>query len=788
VIPLRQWVNLFEITNRQELRIACRLLAVHGLPAGEHYDKQVNLLVKGVSYELRQPVALVRHGDGHALAIPADARLPVLEQQLTPHMATLEPLPGATVLDFARHDLATERIALAFLGHALRTPLWAHPNLWGTPRTSYEKQPLNVGDRQASVDVYPGFVWNLILTGDGRIFVSVDPIVRYTDRQWLSERMKGQPPGSYLGRHCLYHFGHQWFVVQMVSLTGLSVAEQRFVPDGDDQTVDVLAYTRRRWQSDMPEWVRRLRPDSPAIMFRHPGNERLRYGALELCKLTLSTNDAETSSLHRISILSPRERLRRTIGIVERYFQGAELAGQPIRVAPQPREIERRVFPVPAQRFGHDRVLEVRSDGAGNPDAVRLERLGRRRLELLLDPRAGPLDASPAHAQYVLQPLSLPRDINENFFHRLVEMMQRVSGRADYQAERVIYDDQDATSLVKQVRAIKAALQRAGVTRGYALLVLPENAKSDLHNVIKRELWPNVQFQCATAGKIRRFYEAVGQGWRVPVALDGKLTSFIRNCAMGLLIVNRKWPWALAAPLHYEVYIGIDVLNGMAGFTFVYKHGEQIIFRNFPCPNPERLTAAQMRDILVTHLTDDLRAFDLHPSSVIVQRDGQSFPSELHGWRLAMRQLRQDGLLAPDAVVGVVDIRKATADHLRVFEGPNPDVIENPTIGSYHVLQSASGIVTTTGRPFELPGTAKPLKAVIVEGPLQIDWVLEDLFAFSQLVFAAPDKCERLPITIKLNDEFLEPISADVDEEAALYDIEALSAADAVGIGGKNHE
>ena len=99
------------------------------------------------------------------------------------------------------------------------------------------------------------------------------------------------------------------------------------------------------------------------------------------------------------------------------------------------------------------------------------------------------------------------------------------------------------------------------------------------------------------------------------------------------------------------------------------------------------------------------------------------------------------------------------------------------------MLRLASGIVTTTGRPFEFPGTAKPLTAVIVEGPLRIDWILEDLFAFSQLAFAAPDKCERLPITIKLNDEFLEPISADADEEAALYDIEALSAADAVEIG-----
>lgn len=67
----RQWENRFEITNRDELSLAYRLLTVRGLPPGDHYDKNLNQLLKQVRYQMKQPVALVRRGDAHCLAIPA---------------------------------------------------------------------------------------------------------------------------------------------------------------------------------------------------------------------------------------------------------------------------------------------------------------------------------------------------------------------------------------------------------------------------------------------------------------------------------------------------------------------------------------------------------------------------------------------------------------------------------------------------------------------------------------------------------------------------------------------
>jgi hypothetical protein len=246
-----------------------------------------------------------------------------------------------------------------------------------------------------------------------------------------------------------------------------------------------------------------------------------------------------------------------------------------------------------------------------------------------------------------------------------------------------------------------------------------------------------------------------------------------------MLVVNRKWPWALARPLHYDAYIGIDVLNRMAGLTFIYNHGQQIFFHDYPCKQKERLTAPQLREILVKHLRQDLRALGLRPRSVVIHRDGRTFTSELTGLHAAVQALQTEGVLPLDVVIGVVDIRKTTADHLRLGEGECLDAVQNPTIGSYYIVAPREGIVCTTGLPFRFPGTAKPLAAVVVEGALHIGWVLEDIFALSQLVFTAPSRCMRLPLTIKLAHDFLEPIASDADDEAALYEHDTTGALEA---------
>ena len=518
-----------------------------------------------------------------------------------------------------------------------------------------------------------------------------------------------------------------------------------------------------------------LAPDSPAIVYRYPGNEKERYGALSLCKLAFSTADEETTFLHRRSIQDPTTRFTQIISTVERHFQQARLGDQLIQVSTIPLSTESQRFLVPAQRFGGNSVLAVGTGAvAGATDVVSLDQLGQRRMQLVLDPAIGPLDTTPFDAQYLLLPASAPRAINEDFTARFIDAMRAISGRQDYQASRVIYNDRHARSLFRQVEAIKRALDENGITRGYVLLVLPDHAKPDLHNYVKRALWPDLQLQCAMAGKIGSHYEPAGNAGVFRPRPDrlGRLASYVRYCALGMQTLNRKWPWELSTPLHYDVSIGIDVLNGMAGLTFVYDRGRRIFFRNHQSRQKERLTAAQLRSILLQHLRADLANLRLQPRSIVIHRDGRTFSSELEGLRQAVEALQREGVLADDLTVGVVDIRKSTADHLRLVEGEQPHQMQNCLVGSYYLLDRTEGVVCTTGRPFRFPGTAKPLTAVVVEGALDIAWVLEDIFALSQLTFAAPDKCARLPVTVKLADDFLEPIASQADDESALYETE----------------
>ncbi len=45
---------------------------------------------------------------------------------------------------------------------------------------------------------------------------------------------------------------------------------------------------------------------------------------------------------------------------------------------------------------------------------------------------------------------------------------------------------------------------------------------------------------------------------------------------MGVLL-NCRWPFVLAEPLHADLTIGIDIKNNTAGFSFVFKAGQRTV-------------------------------------------------------------------------------------------------------------------------------------------------------------------------------------------------------------------
>ena len=61
---------------------------------------------------------------------------------------------------------------------------------------------------------------------------------------------------------------------------------------------------------------------------------------------------------------------------------------------------------------------------------------------------------------------------------------------------------------------------------------------------------------------------------------------------MQLLMMNKDF-WDLMENPHYDIYIGIDVHDRHAGFTFFLKNGEHIFFFPEPVPLKNRSQSAE---------------------------------------------------------------------------------------------------------------------------------------------------------------------------------------------------
>ena len=300
-------------------------------------------------------------------------------------------------------------------------------------------------------------------------------------------------------RHCLYQFGHRWYRVQFRGLTNSSIGQQKFIDEKTGELSTVYDRTLEKCSSPYPEYIKKLDPDSPAILYRYPGNQKDRYGAAGLCRLLYPTYDPRVKGLHSGSAREPDNRFKEICQIVEASFSDAYLDGTRIEIDPHPLRVPRYHFPVPDQLFGHQTVLHVKQHR--DDKGINIKDLGTTRMEYLTSNDVGPLGASEFHAQYIFIPQTLPRTIGKHVIGEFQKAVQQFSPN-EYRIAPILYDDRHAKSLMQQVKALTDAVKENNIRAGYALLILPENADKDLHNYLKRHLWPDLQFQCATGRKI----------------------------------------------------------------------------------------------------------------------------------------------------------------------------------------------------------------------------------------------------------------------------------------------
>src|SRR5262249_20719041 len=162
-----------------------------------------------------------------------------------------------------------------------------------------------------------------------RLYLSLWLTNKYADNRWLLDRYDENAIHGLKMRHLLYHGAVRWFPVQLLGLTGKNIAEQRFVLEEDGSVANVYDYTRASAGASAPQWIRSLSPESPAISYQYPGNEKKHFGAAALCKLLVATDDPRTSRLHRLSIKPPEARFRATCELLSAHFSGVSFEGIP---------------------------------------------------------------------------------------------------------------------------------------------------------------------------------------------------------------------------------------------------------------------------------------------------------------------------------------------------------------------------------------------------------------------------------------------------------------------------
>jgi hypothetical protein len=309
--------------------------------------------------------------------------------------------------------------------------------------------------------------------------------------------------------------------------------------------------------------------------------------------------------------------------------------------------------------------------------------------------------------------------------------------------------------------------------------VLPESSHNrhtldDTHDRIKRRI--EVPSQCI------HYDHTLPQKWidrshREFKDADPRLAKRIRQryelCLLNLLVKHHWFPFAPAAPFHYNVHIGLDVggvhnTHAMACLGYGFRQpSDLLVFRPEEIPievqKKEPIpTDSLFRGLLelVDFVISELRSNGHTPDfeRVLFYRDGQLL-GDGDAWneREALAKLhatlRQRGVVTSESVWTAVEVMKG-AEGWRVFR--NAGFVTNPLVGQcfFPFEDRNTALICTTGVPYLTQGTACPIYARIIDiygGSTRND-VIEDFVWQADLCLTKPDMGMSLPWVLNVAD------------------------------------
>ncbi|MDF2188325.1 hypothetical protein [Paraflavitalea sp. CAU 1676] len=774
-------INWFRISNWHDLKLSYQLVNVSVQGAG-HDERQAHKAfhhaVSHLSDITKGPAAIAMHNGRRYVAVKADA---VLKREViagSPLNIELSPLDGVFQLNCKNIDNSNLELVQRFLESAVNWQLGNRRDLWdGGINTFLKKSPLPLsGDIET--DIFPGFKFKVVLLDKDNAFFCIDLAYRYADKRTLDEAIAGmseQLQIEYIrDRNFLYLNGDNWYTVKGKS-PGNPIDQHVINIQG--KNITVLQYIQHKGKYSTATHKAPLRPKSPTFFHTNGYNsERILAGAACLAKRIRYPED----NLHKFSINEPNQRFTRIESFVKYYFQSLQFNGVSLQVAKKALSKQCGTFPLPALMYGKGQILDVQQDASQYGKA--LKDFAKRRREFVY--KYGIINQSAFNAQHILFPDNLPLNFGQGLKYHFEKGMKQIAPQFP-KCSLHQYSMRSAPYAHKVFQDLKEYIDKHNLAGTSILLVLPEDNGDGgrfnrvFHQMLKKELFNTVKVKCVSADKLKSFLKLGTDGreplsYTVPDDLMRSFRSYLSYTLFECLIINRKWPFALAQPLHHDIYIGIDAHDFYAGFCFFFGNGEKIVFDIDPVAKAvgssrnEKINHRVISDKIVSVLSRHLKVSKDKPGSIVILRDGVSFGEEEKALQNALHQLAEMKLLDAGAVkTGVINVAKTSAIPIRVTTyDDSRRILHNPDCGTYlypNEQNKKDAFIFNTGYPYQVPGTSQPIHISYCCGNINFGQALQDIFNLTQITFSSPDRPTSLPLPLKLIDTLIRDVAHEND-------------------------
>lgn len=775
-------IFLFPI-NTNWLRFNYRLLkiSISGTKEEMLYEKLLNQTKMKVAREIWklernttvEKWSVLTKIDGESyIAVPANFKqsLPDIHYPSMNRVVTLEDNQEIFQFDFNRPAYGMEDLALKWLEDNLRITMESHKEqLWNLVRAYYYRIPENIENYNREIDIYKGLSLKIYRRKDGYA-LCVSDSVKYIDTHSLEWHLRrGENINSNPPRNGIYRNGLNWYEIKVLGDTSVPIKNQ-MIPG---HSLSLYEYIKK--QSINRKDIGSINPESPAFEYQYPNDSKTKHFATTAwAYFTYSTNDPKMKRLHSISIKKPDKRLYNVQHFVKSFLSHDSR----LSIKTECELVRKKWFPLPPIRFGKNSRLAVKGPNEKDGVAYR-EWFARKKNSLCTHGIYKKGDFLP---QFLVVPNSMPQSIIDTFERDIcanIESLTSIPYRFSFTIQYPL--PQGPPSLSRYFGSIKQTIEEHRLMDdrdGTIVLVLPAYAPLKLHDHLKILFKDGVRSQFlmesyadnnGSLGICDFFERCNGYEKKLKTSLERRYHSYVFNVALGVLLANRKWLYRLDKRLHYDLTIGMDISGKKVGMTFYDgEHGELIFKNDFNAAvvrvdqyRREKLPVGIMKKMIDKLLGMSISKLKLNPKSVIIQRDGRAFDSEWIGFQKSIEELQNEGRLPKEMDFGIVEVYKSSVSMPRLVSSRN-GVINNPIIGSYEFINDQEAILVTTGFPAKIRGTVKPLLIRKRFGNINLMHAIQDVFDLSNLCYAAPDKPQSLPITLKMVDDFLTPIAYDI--------------------------